>query len=213
MEESKEKFYRLAYCYVKQEQDALDILSEATYRGFLHLGKLEKPEYFDTWMSRIIINCAYDLLKKQNKYELSEPDDSLPAEPEPLSIDDRLDLGSISGCLNRLLYNIPQGLKVGIFCYHDLIAVETLRLIKHRPEKTSERRLLIPDDVCVAGFDDLPIASAVTPPLTTISYRYASIAKKSFDIMLDHISNPDHKPGKYEISSSLIIRGSTVRKN
>ena len=128
-------------------------------------------------------------------------------------IDDRLDLGSISGCLNRLLYNIPQGLKVGIFCYHDLIAVETLRLIKHRPEKTSERRLLIPDDVCVAGFDDLPIASAVTPPLTTISYRYASIAKKSFDIMLDHISNPDHKPGKYEISSSLIIRGSTVRKN
>ena len=127
--------------------------------------------------------------------------------------DDRLDLGSISGCINRLLYNIPQGLKVGIFCYHDLIAVETLRLIKHRPEKTSERRLLIPDDVCVAGFDDLPIASAVTPPLTTISYRYASIAKKSFDIMLDHISNPDHKPGKYEISSSLIIRGSTVRKN
>ena len=34
--------------------------------GFI---KREKPEFFDTWMSRIIINCAYDLLKKQKKYD------------------------------------------------------------------------------------------------------------------------------------------------
>ena len=72
MENGKAKFYRLAFCYVKNEHDALEIISEATYRGFIHLNKLEKPEFFDTWMSRIIINCAYDLLKKQKKYEFVE---------------------------------------------------------------------------------------------------------------------------------------------
>ena len=78
MEESQTKFYRLAYCYVKNEHDALEILSEAAYRGFIHLKRLEKPEFFDTWMSRIIINCACDLLKKQNRYDFYEPDDSFP---------------------------------------------------------------------------------------------------------------------------------------
>ena len=135
MEESKEKFYRLAYCYVKQEQDALDILSEATYRGFLHLEKLEKPEYFDTWMSRIIINCAYDLLKKQNKYELSEPDDSLPAEPEPLSIDDRLDL-------YQALDTLPPAEKsLIILKYFEDRSFREIASILNIPESTVKTRL------------------------------------------------------------------------
>ena len=92
MENNKAKFYRLAFCYVKNEHDALEIISEATYKGFINLGKLENPEFFDTWMSRIIINCAYDLLKKQKKYEFIVPDDTLPAREEDLSVDDRLDL-------------------------------------------------------------------------------------------------------------------------
>ena len=41
MENGKAKFYRLAFCYVKNEHDALEIISEATYRGFIHLNKLE----------------------------------------------------------------------------------------------------------------------------------------------------------------------------
>lgn len=92
MEDSSGKFYRLAYCYVKNEHDALEIVSEATYRGFIHLDRLENPEYFDTWMSRIIINCACDYLKKQGRYQYSEPDDSLPASQEEVSIDEKLDL-------------------------------------------------------------------------------------------------------------------------
>lgn len=70
----------------KTEHDALEIISEATYKGFINLSKLENPEFFDTWMSRIIINCAYDLLKKQKKYEFIVPDDTLPAREEDLSV-------------------------------------------------------------------------------------------------------------------------------
>ena len=43
MENNKAKFYRLAFCYVKNEHDALEIISEATYKGFINLGKLDEP--------------------------------------------------------------------------------------------------------------------------------------------------------------------------
>lgn len=39
----KEKFYRIAYAYVKNEEDALDIVSEATYKGLKSLHTLKSP--------------------------------------------------------------------------------------------------------------------------------------------------------------------------
>lgn len=122
--------------------------------------------------------------------------------------DDGVDIGSIAGGLRGLLRGLPEGVKLGIFCYHDLLAVETLQLIKHR-DSVNPRRLTIPEDVAVIGFDDLPVASLVTPPLSTISYRFASIAERSLEIMLDYIGDPEHRTGKYFVASSLTVREST----
>ncbi len=76
---SKEKFYRLAYCYTKNEQDALEILSEAVYKGYCHLHQLQKAEFFDTWMCRIIIHEACRFLKQKKRWvsldEYEEPAD------------------------------------------------------------------------------------------------------------------------------------------
>lgn len=83
--EYRQCFYRIAYSYVKSEQDALEIVSEATYKGFIHLEDLRKPEYFKTWMTRIVINSALELLRKRTYHSsftdcigpeaLSEPPD------------------------------------------------------------------------------------------------------------------------------------------
>ncbi|MBQ8508429.1 MAG: substrate-binding domain-containing protein [Clostridia bacterium] len=121
----------------------------------------------------------------------------------------RLDFDSISGLLNSRLHNLAADCRLGIFCYHDLLAVETVRLIKHR-NSVSTRKLLIPDDISIVGFDDLPIASQVTPALTTVSYRYESIARRSVSIMLDYMNNPAHVIGRYKVSSSLTARESTM---
>ena len=135
MEESQAKFYRLAYCYVKNEHDALEILSEATYRGFIHLKRLEKPEFFDTWMSRIIINCACDLLKKQNRYDFHEPDDSLPAREEDLSVDDRLDLYQALDTLS------PDEKSLIILKYFEDRSFREISSILNLPESTVKTRL------------------------------------------------------------------------
>lgn len=64
IQDRKEHLYRIAYCYVKNEQDALDLVSEAITKAYIALPKLKEPAYFETWLIRILINCAIDFLKK-----------------------------------------------------------------------------------------------------------------------------------------------------
>jgi len=64
VEARKDSLYRIAYCYVKNEQDALDIVSETICKALSSLKKLKKPEYFYTWLTKILINCAMNHLKK-----------------------------------------------------------------------------------------------------------------------------------------------------
>lgn len=54
--DNKNDFYRVAYSYVKNEQQALDIISESIYKALNSLGKLREEKYMKTWFFRIIIN-------------------------------------------------------------------------------------------------------------------------------------------------------------
>lgn len=123
--------------------------------------------------------------------------------------DGSIDVDSMAGSFNQLLHRFSGEKKIGLFCYHDLLGVEAMRLIK-RHNKINTHRLTIPESISVVGFDDLPIASAITPPLTTVSYRYATIAERSMEIMKDYIENPTHKTARHEVKSSLIVRDSTL---
>ena len=58
------KYYKVAYSYVFQEQDAMDIVQEAAYRAILKSGSLKQPEYVDTWVCRIVMNEAVRFLEK-----------------------------------------------------------------------------------------------------------------------------------------------------
>ncbi len=81
LQRSKEKLYRVAYCYVKNEQDALDVIGDATYKGLQRLDSLRESAYFDTWMTRIVINTAIDHMRKHARYSVCEDEvlETLPA--------------------------------------------------------------------------------------------------------------------------------------
>jgi len=114
--------------------------------------------------------------------------------------------------VSNLLNNLQKEdapLPIGIFCVHDLLAVEAERIIKHY-YSAKYNKLMIPKDIMLVGFDDLPISSVVVPQLTTVSYRYASIAEKAFEVMRDYVNNPHHTPARHEVTSSLMIRESTL---
>ncbi|TMU87007.1 sigma-70 family RNA polymerase sigma factor [Bacillus sp. BHET2] len=94
----KNKLYRLAYVYVKNEDDALDIVQDAIYKAFLSIKKLKEPQYFSTWLSRILIHSALDYLKKHRRVVPIEDMGEF-FKIENLQLEDKLDLG---GAIDRL---------------------------------------------------------------------------------------------------------------
>ena len=65
--EHYQKYYRLAYSYVKNEADALDIVQESAYKAMKNCGKLKDKTIADTWIYRTVINTALDFLRKAQK--------------------------------------------------------------------------------------------------------------------------------------------------
>lgn len=65
--ENKEKHYRIAYSYVKNADDALDIVQESIIKAMVSLNNLKNRQYMKTWFYRILINCSLDFIRKQKK--------------------------------------------------------------------------------------------------------------------------------------------------
>lgn len=67
----RNKLYRTAYSYVRNEQDALDLYQEAIYEAYLSLKKLKKPEQFQSWITKIIVFKSIDFIRKSSKHFLA----------------------------------------------------------------------------------------------------------------------------------------------
>lgn len=61
------EIYRTAYMYLKNKQDALDVVQETAYQSFKSIGSLREPQYFKTWILKIAIHRAIYMLKQRNK--------------------------------------------------------------------------------------------------------------------------------------------------
>lgn len=64
---NNELFYRLAYSYVKNTDDALDVVQESIYKAFSSIDSLKDYSYIKTWFYRIIVNTSLDLLRKRKR--------------------------------------------------------------------------------------------------------------------------------------------------
>jgi len=87
----KEKLYRLAYSYVKDEQLAMDVIQESIEKSLTSLEKLKNPDYIGTWMYRIVVNTSVNLIRKNKKiiYMDEVPERS---QKEEVGIDEKMDL-------------------------------------------------------------------------------------------------------------------------
>ncbi|WP_310224777.1 sigma-70 family RNA polymerase sigma factor [Paenibacillus qinlingensis] len=67
LETRKERLFRIAIGYLHNETDALDAVQETVCRAFQNLKKLKQPEYFDTWLVRILLNACADEYRRKRK--------------------------------------------------------------------------------------------------------------------------------------------------
>lgn len=63
----KPKLYRTALLYLGSESMAMDAVDESEYRALIALRKLRQPEFFQTWMTRILINECKKILRRQKR--------------------------------------------------------------------------------------------------------------------------------------------------
>lgn len=69
---SYKSMYRIAFTYVKNEDNALDIVQESAYRAMKNAKAVKREEYISTWIYKIVINCAIDFIKRNNREVATE---------------------------------------------------------------------------------------------------------------------------------------------
>jgi LacI family transcriptional regulator len=92
-----------------------------------------------------------------------------------------------------------------IFTANDSMAVGALAAL-------AEAAVAVPREMSVAGFDDVPIARYVAPPLTTIRVDIADLGRRALGLLLDAIERPGApEPRRDCIATALVIRESCRR--
>jgi DNA-binding LacI/PurR family transcriptional regulator len=101
--------------------------------------------------------------------------------------------------MRRLLPQRPDG----VFATNDLMAVGVLRAL-------TEAGLRVPDDVAVAGFDDLPIAATTEPALTTVAHDIDVVGEAAVETLLRLLDSDAPRPTEpIVVPAPLLVRQST----
>ena len=91
-----------------------------------------------------------------------------------------------------------------IFAASDVMAVGALKALR-------EAGLQVPHDVALVGFDDVPLATAVEPALTTVRQPIERMGSMAADLLLNLLENPPDEQApvhKIILPGKLVIRGS-----
>jgi DNA-binding LacI/PurR family transcriptional regulator len=91
-----------------------------------------------------------------------------------------------------------------VFVANDQMALGLLRALH-------EAGIRVPQDVLVAGFDDVPEAAYYTPPLTTVRQDFAAVGRRSIELLLDQVGGRRRRGPQAVVPPELIIRQSSQR--
>jgi len=96
------------------------------------------------------------------------------------------------------LPNPPTALFVG----NNLMAVGALAALRQHGRR-------VPQDVAVVGFDDLPWAEALDPPLTTVRQPAYDVGRQAMELLLKRIAEPDRPLVTVRLMPQLVVRRSS----
>ena len=109
--ENQNKFYRLAYSYVQNREDALDAVQNAVCKALEHYGKIRHEDAIKTWFYRILVNESLLLLKAKSRISL-EDENTEEASYEEKGFEVQDDLYD---CINRLDEDTQTIIKLRFF--------------------------------------------------------------------------------------------------
>jgi len=90
-----------------------------------------------------------------------------------------------------------------VFAANDVLAIGCLVAFR-------EAGVRVPEDVAVVGFDDIPLASLVSPALTTVRVHIAELGRSAMEHLLVHLADPKGtKPVTRRLVPELVVRDSS----
>jgi len=98
------------------------------------------------------------------------------------------------------LLDLPEP-PTAIFCANDVSAFGAYEAVRNRG-------LHIPQDISIIGFDDIPQAAQVHPPLTTIQQPLVEIGRRAARLLVQYVEQPDHPVERVVLPTHLIVRES-----
>ena len=91
-----------------------------------------------------------------------------------------------------------------VVCSNDWTAIGALHAI-------DAAGLRVPGDVSVVGFDDIPLASYTSPPLTSVRMSAGDVGSTAFDALFRLIGGDRLEGDVYQVPTTLVVRKSTGR--
>lgn len=125
----QEYLYKMAFLYMKNEQDSLDLVGTVILKGYQNIRTLKNPAWFKTWLTRILINAAKDTRKRFIYYEDIDST-AIPGQSRGVSAEEKLDL-------NTAVSNLPEKYRLVIVLkYFSDLSVREISYIMNAPEGT-----------------------------------------------------------------------------
>ncbi len=106
----------------------------------------------------------------------------------------------LSGTARRLL---AAGGYDAVACANDAMAVGVVRYLR-------ELGMRVPSDVSVVGFDDIPWAQLMDPPLTTVRQPLAAMGAAAVRLLLERMGDPRRATRRVVMPVELVVRASTA---
>lgn len=119
--------YRTAFLYTKNEDEALDVVQDCILKAYESIKGLKKPEYFKTWITRILINSANQYHRRAGKTVPLETEAEAEA-PAGASMEEKWDLYHAIDRLPKLYRTVV------ILKYYDDLKISEIASVMDIPE-------------------------------------------------------------------------------
>jgi RNA polymerase sigma-70 factor (ECF subfamily) len=127
------RIYRLAYSYMQNEQDALDVVQTAVVKA-LSAASMREPRYLKTWVYRIVVHTAIDSLRARRRLVLSDDWSSVEGQADVamgVAAAPGADAGTDALDARQALGSLPHDLRAVVVLryFHDLALREVAEVL------------------------------------------------------------------------------------
>ena len=128
------QLYKTAMLYLNSHAQAVDALDEAIYKGLCGYKRLRKPEFFTTWMTRILINECNNELRRRKR--------TCPMEELPETAVEEFDSLPLKEALQKLPKELKDVIVLRYFAGFTLVETAELLKIPQGTAATRQRKAL-----------------------------------------------------------------------